>query len=408
MSVYDKLASELRSIITESDSKKPKPYDTDATVVRVEGDTLWVHIPGGVEETPIKKTINASPGDNIKVHIANGTAWISGNATAPPTDDATAIIADGKATDAQLQATVATNYANEAQLQADRAKKAADIVDDIVQGAIATADQAAIFANTAAEQARNANDSAAAANSSAESATYHLSEVEKVVDVLNWISQHGKYDVTNDDTVTEGKWYFKQVFSLTGDTEIVPNKDYYKLIDGQYIISTPVSNPHEEGFYELDGYVVDSPISNPHDEGFYELSSVDTAVTNYVTTHLYLIDGEGLYVRMDEDQGAQLKITGTGIYLLAPNGEVIAQYSDTVILGDSDGSHIELDPEYGLGFYQTTKEVDQQDKPTNRVAYIQSDRLFIQSATLTNNLQIGNFRWVVLDHRISLKYNPIQ
>lgn len=369
MSTMDKLASELKTLLTESDDRKPKPYDTDAKVVRVEDDILWVHIPGGVEETPIKKTINAAKGDNVKVHIANGTAWITGNETAPPTDDTVANAADSKATDAKHQAMKAFNYADEAQHQADRAREKADLADKSAKDAGRSAEEAKSFAVDAEGKAIEANNNAAIANTAANASTYHLQEVEQVVDVLNWISQHGQYALTNDEVIVEGKWYFK----VTSDG----------------------------------AYVVENPISNPHNEGFYELSSVDKAVSNYVTTHLYLVDGEGLYIRMAEDHGAKLKITGTGIYLINHIGKIIAQYSNTVILGDPNGSHIELSPTYGLGFYQTTKEEDSSGTPTNRIAYIQQDRLFIQSATLTNNLQIGNFRWVVLDHRISLKYNPI-
>lgn len=76
-------------------ANKPKtaPYDTEAQVVRVEGSTAWVHIPGGVDETPVAMTINASAGDTVRVRVGNGSAWLVGNDTAPPTDDHTAIIA---------------------------------------------------------------------------------------------------------------------------------------------------------------------------------------------------------------------------------------------------------------------------------------------------------------------------
>lgn len=67
--------------------KAPSAYDTQATVTRVDGDTLWVHIPGGVDETPIQRTINASEGDVVQVRVSNGNAFAIGNASAPPTDD---------------------------------------------------------------------------------------------------------------------------------------------------------------------------------------------------------------------------------------------------------------------------------------------------------------------------------
>lgn len=65
-------------------------YDTTAEVVRVEGSTAWVHIPGGVDETPVAMSINAKPGDTVRVRVAGGQAWTVGNDTAPPTDDTAA------------------------------------------------------------------------------------------------------------------------------------------------------------------------------------------------------------------------------------------------------------------------------------------------------------------------------
>ena len=91
MNIMDKLAKELKSQITAADERKPKAYDTQAEVVRIEDDTAWVHIPGGVTETPVRLTINAKKGDMVNVHVANGAAWITGNSTNPPTDDSTAI-----------------------------------------------------------------------------------------------------------------------------------------------------------------------------------------------------------------------------------------------------------------------------------------------------------------------------
>jgi hypothetical protein len=78
---------DLITVIKEATEPKRKAYDTEATVTRVEGSTLWVHIPGGVDETPIKKTINAKPGDTVQIRVGGRKAWVTGNATAPPTDD---------------------------------------------------------------------------------------------------------------------------------------------------------------------------------------------------------------------------------------------------------------------------------------------------------------------------------
>lgn len=84
----DRTAEELLEAL--SPKKKPAAYDTAATVTRVEGDILWVHIPGGVDETPVQRTVGASPGDVIQIRVGGGRAWAVGNATAPPTDDTVA------------------------------------------------------------------------------------------------------------------------------------------------------------------------------------------------------------------------------------------------------------------------------------------------------------------------------
>lgn len=87
MSTLDTLSKTIYDTLTSANSKKPTPYDTTAEVIRVEGNTAWVHIPGGIDETPVQRTINATPGDTVQVRVSGGRAWIMGNATAPPTDD---------------------------------------------------------------------------------------------------------------------------------------------------------------------------------------------------------------------------------------------------------------------------------------------------------------------------------
>ena len=82
--------SDLIKAIKES-GKKTNSYDTTATVRRIQGNIAWVHIPGGVDETPVKMTVKAKAGDTVQVRVGGGKAWITGNETAPPTDDTTAV-----------------------------------------------------------------------------------------------------------------------------------------------------------------------------------------------------------------------------------------------------------------------------------------------------------------------------
>lgn len=60
------------------------PYDAVAEVLRIENDKAWVHITGGVPETPIDIAGNISVGDRIEVRVDGGRAWVYGNYTDPP------------------------------------------------------------------------------------------------------------------------------------------------------------------------------------------------------------------------------------------------------------------------------------------------------------------------------------
>ncbi len=86
----EKTLKDLLSSLKTAGKPKTSAYDTTATVTRVEGGTAWVHIPGGVTETPVKLTISAKAGDNVQVRVSGGRAFMVGNASAPPTDDTVA------------------------------------------------------------------------------------------------------------------------------------------------------------------------------------------------------------------------------------------------------------------------------------------------------------------------------
>lgn len=110
----DKLVKTTIEAVKHSEKQGTQPYDTTAEVLRIEGDTAWVHISGGVSETPVKLTINAVKGDIVQVRISGGQAWLTGNATKPPTDDAKANIANNNANDAKGKAIKAISTAEKA------------------------------------------------------------------------------------------------------------------------------------------------------------------------------------------------------------------------------------------------------------------------------------------------------
>ena len=98
---------ELLEAINAISKNKDRSFDTPATVLRVEGDTAWVHIDGGADETPVNKTINCAEGDTVQVRISSGSAFLVGNASAPPTDDKMANVAHFVAEQADEKATEA-------------------------------------------------------------------------------------------------------------------------------------------------------------------------------------------------------------------------------------------------------------------------------------------------------------
>ena len=133
MDGIDKLIDSVKRIIR----KETEAYDTAATVRRIEGSTAWVHIDGGVDETPVKLTINAQPGDNVQVRVSGGKAFLVGNGSAPPTDDRVANYARSIATtaqttaeDAQEAAEAVTGIATAASANASAAITLAEGIDD--------------------------------------------------------------------------------------------------------------------------------------------------------------------------------------------------------------------------------------------------------------------------------------
>ncbi len=74
--------NKLKKMLTQTGS------DYTATVTKVEGDTAYVQIAGSdISDTPVALSINADVGDRVRVRVANGKAWITGNDTLPPSND---------------------------------------------------------------------------------------------------------------------------------------------------------------------------------------------------------------------------------------------------------------------------------------------------------------------------------
>ena len=118
MGTFDQIKKDIMDAMKAGRESGTSAYDTEAEVIRTSGSTAWVHIPGGVDETPVKMTIHSEPGDKVQVRVSGGSAWLVGNETAPPTDDTTAIEAKLKSLEADLNAKKAMQSAEDAALLA--------------------------------------------------------------------------------------------------------------------------------------------------------------------------------------------------------------------------------------------------------------------------------------------------
>lgn len=366
----------------KAENKKTSAYDTPATVTRIDGGTAWVHIPGGVDETPIKMTVNAKEGDTVQVRVADGRAWIVGNETAPPTDDAKANEADKKAAEAKYLAVDAVDAALKADIAAQDAVAYAD-----------TARQAAYDAQAIAESvegiAESAQNSANSAYNSAQIAVNQLSVVEDIVGVLSLVAENGTYERTQDDTPLSDKWYFtydsttgayqvatNPVFEyvLTADTTIVQGKPYYTRsgsgTEQDPYVYAPVETPVQADigtYYENTNW------------NYYELTGVDQAIQNYVSSHLVLA-GDSLFLQTSSGEGStRLELnTQNGMTLYDQSGSKVAQYGTETIIGNEDGFYVKIDGTE-IGFYQQAQ----------KVAYINGNKLYITQSVVLQQMDVG-------------------
>lgn len=284
-----KLADTILDVIEGKLKKKPQAYDTQAVVRRVDPrtGTAYVHIPNGVDETPVRLTIDAEAGDTVQVRVADGRAWLTGNRTAPPTDDAEAIEAKIRADLGVKKAEKAQDTADTAQIDAARARDAADSAEQSAQDAQTAAGRA----QTAAE---NASDYAARALG-------NLSTVQSVAETLTWITAHGTMALTTDVALDPTHVYF--VLDPAGD---------YTVGGQKYAIVTEPDVADIATYYEL---------------------TIDESLNNYVGTHL-AVDGEGLWLlpaasgtnKVLIATGAGSTYTTAGTYIIDALGNTAASF----------------------------------------------------------------------------------
>ena len=325
MSALDKAVKEFIQVLTEPRKNQTSPYDTQAEVVRVDGNIAWVHIPGGVDETPVKLTMNAQVGDTVQVRVSGGNAWLQGNATSPPTDD---------------------TRANEAVSMSEASMQAAE---NAIQNAI----KASEAAGRAEISANKAEEDAGKAKTAADTAFTNLSQVQSVLDVVNWIAQHGTYEKAT--TFNPNATYYTMtgtVVSEPSDTD----KDsqgvliYYESVNDTYIRTTDTEVDNTKTYYLVTGTPVPQPDAE-HISDYYTLAVTD-AMADYIQAHLALTN-DGLYVMKDGSQW-KVQIADNGVYILDPNDNPAnSMTKDGNTVGYADQTHVNID-------YHSLQQIDKE------------------------------------------------
>ena len=81
--------SELTDLVKMLQKNESSGSDYTGTVTRVEDGVAYVQLSGSeIMDTPVALSVDAKTGDKVRVRVANGKAWLTGNDTAPPTYDA--------------------------------------------------------------------------------------------------------------------------------------------------------------------------------------------------------------------------------------------------------------------------------------------------------------------------------
>lgn len=251
---------ELINAINAISGKKNTSFDTPATVLRVEGDIVWVHIDGGADETPVQKTINCEQGETVQVRISNGSAFLVGNASAPPTDDKTAKVAHFVA-----------KQANEKATEAIRSVKA---IEQTVEGKVDSGDSN--ITNISSTMYQNANGVNIYNDTLAVGDSY--AHIDGDSFDIKACTTAGEIDDTNDETLAQ--------FSSNGIFLGNQNEDGYvtELTNSGYKIRT--NNPGT--ILTEAGWI----ISSGKIEGFKELYAYGQSVElNRLSGRLRLLNG---------------------------------------------------------------------------------------------------------------------
>lgn len=232
------------------------------------------------------------------------------------------------------RANVAYKEADVANANAGTAQQTANVADLRASSAMRAAKEAEDYAEDAHTAADSAQASATAASGYATNALAGLATVQKVAETVMWIAQHGHMIATTDTQIDPAKVYFVE---------------------------------DEDGEYTADGVnysLVEAP--KVEDIGTYYELSIEESVQNYLTTIL--------------------AVTSDGLHIFGDNPRII--------IGDTAGFHIEIDPTQMSFCFGPSA-----------VAYVSYNELNIPRAVIADGIQVGQYRWTQLNNKnFALKY----
>ena len=221
------------------------------------------------------------------------------------------------------------------------------------------------------QDAEDAQASATSARISAETALANLGLVEDIVGTVNWIAMHGYYELSEDTAVNDMKTYY----TVTGTAVATPsgnphNNLYYELSNGVYTLSNDTTVVTGKTYYTVTAMTVTNPTGSPVENDYYELN-VDESVQQYIA---------GL--RVTDGGASSLLINTNGVTIRGADGNIIGQYGQGAIIGNTTSYHLEITGQR-LSFMNASTEV----------AYMTGDKLYIPRVVVVNSMQAGNWLW---------------
>ena len=79
---------DFKELLKMLSGKNQTGSDYTGTVTKVKENTAYVQFTGSdITDTPVSLTVDAKAGDKVRVRVNGGKAWLTGNDTAPPSND---------------------------------------------------------------------------------------------------------------------------------------------------------------------------------------------------------------------------------------------------------------------------------------------------------------------------------